>query len=95
MCFIHKQIIDYCAAINKQPRDLRVLDVGCGVGGITFPLASLSCIVVAFDLDEDKISQKYSYGELISKSRFIGSRGISDAKKRIRNFTSGRLPYTC
>ena len=47
--FIFSAIERYAHLRSKQFEDLRVLEVGCGRGGITFPLASLGCQVIHGD----------------------------------------------
>lgn len=53
--FIFSAIERYAHLRSKQFEDLRVLEVGCGRGGITFPLASLGCQVRAFDIDTNSV----------------------------------------
>jgi len=53
--FILSAIDRYVSANNKAIENLHILEVGCGRGGITFPLASLSCQVRAFDVDKNVI----------------------------------------
>jgi len=50
--FIFSAIHKFAALRYKSLEDLRILEVACGRGGITFPLASLGCKVRAFDIDE-------------------------------------------
>lgn len=53
--FIFSAIDDYRKSKHLDFRDLRILEVACGRGGITLPLASLGCLVTAFDIDNDSI----------------------------------------
>lgn len=50
--FIYLEIEKHCSIKKKDIKDLHILDVGCGKGGIAFPLASLGCHVRAFDINE-------------------------------------------
>ena len=54
--FIFSAICRYAQSKNKAIEDLEILDFGCGKGGVTFPLASLGCRVMAFDIDPSGIS---------------------------------------
>lgn len=49
--FIFSAINRYASLKNKDVQSLHILEVGCGKGGITLPLASLGCPVRAFDID--------------------------------------------
>jgi SAM-dependent methyltransferase len=53
--FIFSTIEKYASSKHIKMEDLRVLEVACGAGGITFPLASLGCQVRAFDIDETAV----------------------------------------
>jgi 2-polyprenyl-3-methyl-5-hydroxy-6-metoxy-1,4-benzoquinol methylase len=50
--FIYSAIDKYVSNGGGEFENLRILEVACGRGGITFPLASLGCEVKAFDIDE-------------------------------------------
>lgn len=43
-------------AQQKETNQFRVLDLGCGIGGFTFPLSSLGYRVVGVDIDSKSIS---------------------------------------
>lgn len=51
---IMEQVIAYTQ--EKQARQLKVLDMGCGIGGMTFPLSALGYQVVGVDFDSESIS---------------------------------------
>jgi SAM-dependent methyltransferase len=53
--FIFSAIELYASSRKKDIENLRVFEIGCGMGGITFPLASLGCQVRAIDVDQDCI----------------------------------------
>jgi SAM-dependent methyltransferase len=53
--FIFKTIRRYLEENNIDIKDLRILEVACGPGNITLPLASLGCHVRCFDISEDAI----------------------------------------
>jgi len=50
--FIFSSLSQCANAMGKDLRDLTVMEVGCGVGGITLPLATLGCQVYASDIDD-------------------------------------------
>lgn len=50
--FIYSALEQFVEARGLGFESLRVLEIACGEGGITFPLASLGCQVTAFDIDE-------------------------------------------
>ena len=50
--FIFSAIENYTISNKKNVEDISVLEVGCGEGGITLPLASLGCKVKAFDIEK-------------------------------------------
>lgn len=53
--FIFSALQGYTSARGIQIHDLKILEVGCGRGGIAVPVASLGCDVTAFDIDSDAI----------------------------------------
>jgi len=53
--FIYSAIEKYASSKGKEFEKLRILETACGRGGITFPLASLSCEVTAFDIDGNAV----------------------------------------
>ena len=54
--FIHRAVVRQAAATGRRPEDVAVLEIGCGRGGVTLPLASLGCRVRALDIDEADIA---------------------------------------
>ena len=51
-------IEEVCAyAKQKQLNHLRILEIGCGIGAIAYPLSSLGHRVVGIDIDAESISQ--------------------------------------
>jgi len=54
--FTFSAICQYAQAKNKPIKELEILEFGCGTGGITFPLASLSSHITAFDIDPSAVS---------------------------------------
>ena len=54
LSLIMEQVIAYTQ--EKQARQLKVLDLGCGIGGMTFPLSALGYRVVGVDFDSESIS---------------------------------------
>jgi SAM-dependent methyltransferase len=53
--FIFSAISNYANSRQKKLNTLHILDVACGRGGITLPLASLQCQVKAFDINEKDV----------------------------------------
>lgn len=53
--FIYQAIEQHVTSKNVSVKDLRILEVACGNGGITLPLASLGCTVRAFDIDIEEV----------------------------------------
>ena len=58
-------IESYIQSNFKDFENLHILEVGCGNGGITFPLASLVCHIRTFDINEDKV--KYVQNQINQK----------------------------
>ena len=55
--FIFSVFEQFSAKEGKSFDRLRVLEIGCGVGGITLPVAALGCRVRAIDIDEEDVAQ--------------------------------------
>lgn len=55
-------------------RGLRVLDVGCGNGALSFPLAAIGCAVVGVDVDAASIEHCRTHG-FYPNARFVHTRG--------------------
>jgi 2-polyprenyl-3-methyl-5-hydroxy-6-metoxy-1,4-benzoquinol methylase len=53
--FVHRSIASFALAGDRTAGELSILEVACGVGGITLPLGSLGGHVRAFDLDRDDV----------------------------------------
>lgn len=53
--FIYSAIEKYANSRGKDLEKIQILEVGCGKGGITLPLASLGCKVTAFDIDKNVV----------------------------------------
>jgi 2-polyprenyl-3-methyl-5-hydroxy-6-metoxy-1,4-benzoquinol methylase len=54
--FIYSAIGRHAGRTGRQKKELNVLEVACGEGGITLAVASLGCSVKAFDIDEQDVS---------------------------------------
>ena len=50
--------IQQCTSINEQ---LRILDIGCGDGGVLLPFLELGCRATGIELDEQKSSIAVSF----------------------------------
>jgi len=54
--FIKQSIENHCQRNNKDKKNIKILDIGCGTGiGITFPIASLGYKITGVDIDKDSI----------------------------------------
>lgn len=53
--FIYESINEYSLEKDKDFKEIKILEVGCGDGGITFPVASLGCNVRSFDVDKESV----------------------------------------
>lgn len=53
--FIHGALERYARTSGRSFQELEVLEVACGTGEITLPLASLGCRVTAFDIDRKAV----------------------------------------
>ena len=53
--FVLSTLDRYAAGRRMELNELHVLEIACGRGGITLPLASLGCHVTAFDIDEEAV----------------------------------------
>ncbi len=51
---IVEQVLSY--AQQKQSSQLKILELGCGIGAISFPLSSLGHRLVGIDIDPDSVS---------------------------------------
>jgi len=48
-------IVETLCGLDREPSAVSVLDIGCGNGSITFPIASLGYRVLGVDIDDDSI----------------------------------------
>lgn len=55
--FIYRAIEDFATERRISASDIKVLEVGCGVGGITLPLARLGARVRALDINEADVAR--------------------------------------
>jgi SAM-dependent methyltransferase len=68
--FVFSAIESHARSSGRSLDDLEILEVACGVGGITLPLATLGARVRAFDLDETdagalrRTAAEHGYGNL-------------------------------
>jgi SAM-dependent methyltransferase len=54
--FVFRAIADSARGARRDPGELAVLEVACGVGGITLPLATLCASIRALDIDADDVA---------------------------------------
>lgn len=55
--FILFAIEKYCLKNKRNLDEISILEIGCGEGNITIPMAALGCHVTAFDINKDTIAQ--------------------------------------
>lgn len=63
LLFVYRAVEDLAAERRASAADLSILDVACGVGGITLPLARLGARVRALDIDRADVER------LVARSR--------------------------
>lgn len=68
--------------LNLQLKSLRVLDIGCGNGNISFALAALKCNVTGVDIDDDLVER------LKRKSKNLGISHLNFLKVDANNLNS-------
>jgi SAM-dependent methyltransferase len=56
LLFVYRAVEDFAAERRVSAADLSILEVACGVGGITLPLARLGARVRALDIDERDVA---------------------------------------
>jgi 2-polyprenyl-3-methyl-5-hydroxy-6-metoxy-1,4-benzoquinol methylase len=83
--FIFSAICDYALSKGRAIQDIKILECGCGTGGITFPLASLGCSVTAFDIDSSVV---LAVSERVQKDRLDR---VTVVKADGRSFDDGRV----
>jgi len=82
--FIHGALEKYVRSSGKSFQELHILEVACGTGEITLPLASLGSQVTAFDIDLNAVEQVRA---LIEKR---GVRNLTVTVADGRTFDDGR-----
>ncbi len=55
--FVHAALSQQAARLGRPFHELRILEIACGVGGITLPMASLGAAVRAIDIDESDVGE--------------------------------------
>jgi 2-polyprenyl-3-methyl-5-hydroxy-6-metoxy-1,4-benzoquinol methylase len=78
LLFVYRAVEDLAAERRISASDLSILEIGCGVGGITLPLARLGASVRGLDIDRADVDR------LVSRARELGldrnlTAGIEDA----------------
>ena len=66
LLFVYRSVEDFAAERRVGASDLRILEVACGMGGITLPLARLGARVRALDIDREDIAR------LVQRARELG-----------------------
>src|SRR5512134_2992591 len=57
LLFVYRAVEDLAAERRVPASELSILEVACGVGGITLPLAKLGARVRALDIDRDDVAR--------------------------------------
>src|SRR5512146_2599996 len=60
LLFVYRAVEDLAAEKRVPASDLSILEVACGVGGITLPLARLGARVRALDIDRADVDRLVS-----------------------------------
>ena len=82
--FIHDAIEGYCRSTGRPAGGLALLELACGVGGITLPLATLGARVRAVDIDATDLA------ELVDRARKKGLDNIEATCEDAVTFDGGR-----
>lgn len=77
---IMEQVIKY--AQQKDANHLKVLDLGCGIGGFTFPLSALKYQVVGVDIDPKSISSCESRNTFPNATYIVGNAETLDLQEK-------------
>ena len=78
LLFVYRAVEDLAAERRVSPSDLSILEVACGVGGITLPLARLGARVRALDIDRADVDRLVSRARELRLDSHL-SAGIEDA----------------
>jgi len=81
--FVYRHVVEHAQAGGRGAGDLSVLEVGCGIGGITLPLATLGCRVRALDIDRADLD------ELAARARAQGLDNIRATREDALAFDAG------
>ena len=77
LLFIYRAIEDFAAERKLSVAGLSILEVACGVGGITLPLARLGARVRALDIDQGDVARLQSRARELRFDNL--SAGVEDA----------------
>jgi len=77
---IMEQVIKY--AMQKDTNQFKVLDLGCGIGGFTFPLSSLGYKVVGVDIDSESISSCKNRNNFPYATYIVGNAETIDLQEK-------------
>lgn len=75
-----EQVSAYATETRKN--GLKILDLGCGIGGITFPLSYLGYKVVGVDIDQQSIEACNSKNTFPDALYLVGDIAVLDLRKR-------------
>jgi SAM-dependent methyltransferase len=77
---IIEQVLSYAAC--RQSGQLRILELGCGIGAITYPLSSLGYEVVGIDIDPDSIASCNARNSFPNATYAVGNAETLDLKEQ-------------
>jgi len=69
--FVHAALSRQSARLGRPLHELRILEIACGVGGITLPMASLGARVRAIDIDETDVGDLKREAERLSLDNLV------------------------
>ncbi|MFC1931504.1 class I SAM-dependent methyltransferase [Chloroflexota bacterium] len=77
---IVEQVLAY--ARSKQSDRLKILELGCGIGAISFPLSSLGYQVVGVDIDSSSISECNNRNSFPNARYLVADAETADLKEK-------------
>lgn len=78
-------------AQQKEKSELKILELGCGIGSISLPLASLGHQVVGVDIDPKSISSCNSKNTFPNATFIVGDAGTIDLQKKFDIIVSSEV----
>jgi len=82
--FLYDEVTSFVPG-GGRTQDLRILEVGCGVGGITLPLGALGAQVTGIDLDAGDVAElrdRAVHQGLVNVETFVGDAYAFETQER-------------